>query len=84
MPESRITSPLPVHESMTITIENDEQIGPSACWSVPTSHVCSYTLPDDGPRPSAPLNEGTVRIGNSILRAFVPEDAALRGTTEDF
>jgi hypothetical protein len=84
MPDLRNASRFPAYGTTTITIAVDEHVGPSASWSVPASTICSYTLADDGARPSAPLCEGAVRVGNSILAAFVPENAILRDTTEDF
>jgi len=84
MPGLSATSPMPIYESLTITVEDDEPMAPSGCWSVPASQVCSYTLADDSPRPSVPLSEAAVRMGNSILTALVPESAILRDTIEDF
>jgi hypothetical protein len=72
-----------VSETTTITIIGDQNMAPADSWALPASNICSYTLPEDGARPSAPLSEGAVRIGNSILSALVPERAIRREEAED-
>jgi hypothetical protein len=82
MPD-KMTLPMPVSESMTITIVGDQNMAPPDSWAVPASNVCSYTMPGDSDIPSAPLSKGTVRLGNSILAAVVPERAILRDANEE-
>jgi hypothetical protein len=79
-----IASPMPASDSITITVVGDQNMAPPAAWSLPTSSVCSFTVADDSSVPSAPLNEGAVRVGNSLLSSFVPEGAILRDKSEDF
>lgn len=74
---------LPASESTTITFVGTSNMAPSNSWALPTSGLCSYTAPDDITRPSAPLSEGAVRLGNSLVSAFVPEDAIRRDVSED-
>jgi hypothetical protein len=73
--------PFPANESITITIVGDQNMAPSDPWAMPASNVCSFTMSGDVNTPSAPLSEGAVRVGNSILSAVVPEQAILRDWT---
>jgi hypothetical protein len=84
IPNNRNVSTMNTRSSMTITIIGSVNMAPSASWSLPASSFCSYTAGGDSLRPSSPLSEGAVRIGNSILSAVVPEEAILRDATEDF
>jgi hypothetical protein len=84
MPEQRITSQLPSTRSTTITIVGVENMAPTASWRAPTFNVCSYTVPGESMRPSAPLSEGAARALNTLLTSIVPEGTILRDMSEDF
>jgi hypothetical protein len=67
-----------------ITIADDQNMAPMHSWTLPISNVCSYTVPGESIGACAPLSEGAVRLGNSLLSSFVPEHAILRDSSEDF
>jgi hypothetical protein len=84
MTESNSKTPVNVSESTTITIVGVSNLTPADSRALPTYGVMSYTAPSENTAPSTPLNEGAVRVGNSLLNARVPESAILRDETEDF
>jgi hypothetical protein len=83
MSETESKAPVSVSESTTITIVGVSNATPSDSRELPTYGVTSYTVPTENTAPSHPLNEGAVRVGNSLVRARVPEAAILRDTVED-
>jgi hypothetical protein len=84
MPKARTTQKAPTSNCIVITITPNREITLSAPTALPASSVCSYTVSRETSKPSAPLSEAAVRVGNSLLTARVPEDAFLRDTDEDF
>ena len=84
MPNELITQSVLVADSMSVTIVGSQNMAPAASWAMPTSNVCSYTAPGENMSTCSPLSEGAIRLGNSLLTAYVPEDAILRDTTEGF
>lgn len=76
MHQNKLNTLPPLSESMTMNIVVSNLIPPDSN-AVPTYSVCSYTIGEESTGRSAPLNEATVRLGNSLLSAVVPE-AAIR------
>lgn len=48
------------------------------------SMVNSYTLPTENIAPSRALDEGAVRVGDSLINARVPESRIRRDRSEEF
>jgi hypothetical protein len=67
-----------------ITIVGDLNMAAPDFYAVPASNIFSYTPSEGNIRPSAPLSEGAVRLGNSLLSARVPEHAIRRDVSEGF
>jgi hypothetical protein len=84
MPESNPKTPVNVSESTTVTIVGVSNMAPADSRALPTYEVTSFTVPSENTAPSHPLNEGAVRVGNSLLSARVPESAILRDKAEEF
>jgi hypothetical protein len=82
MSESKSQTPAAI-SSTTVTIVGVSNLAPADSRALPTYGVTSFTMPSDNPAPSHPLNEGAVRVGNSLLSARVPESAILRDRAED-
>lgn len=84
MTNSRIISPIPLNGTMSFTIARNANLASAHAWTVPTTSICSYTVPAEQCARCAPLSEGAVRIGNSLLTTFVPETAIRRDEGGDF
>lgn len=85
MADSNTKTPVNISESTTVTIVGVSNLAvPTDSRALPTYGVSSYTMPSENTSPSHPLNEGAVRVGNSLLSARVPESAILRDKAEDF
>lgn len=84
MAESNPKPPANISESTTVTIVSVSNLTPTDSRALPTCGVTSYTVPSENQTPSRPLDEGAVRVGNSLISARVPESAILRDRTEDF
>jgi hypothetical protein len=68
----------PMNDSTTVTIVGVSNFALPDSREMPTYGVTSYIVPDHDSAPSSPLSEGAVRVGNSLLSAYVPESAILR------
>jgi len=77
------TPPESTSESTSVTIVGISNLTPADSRALPSYSVTSYTVPTEGTAPSRPLNEGAVRVGNSLLNARVPESKILRDRPED-
>jgi hypothetical protein len=75
--------PMNVSESTTVTIVGVSNGTPVDSRALPTYGVTSYTVPSENTKPSHPLSEGAVQVGNSVLNARVPETKILRDRPED-
>ncbi len=82
MSESNSKTPVAI-SSTTVTIVGVSNLTPADSRALPTYGVTSFTMPSENTAPSHPLNEGAVRVGNSLLSARVPESAILRDKAED-
>jgi hypothetical protein len=76
-------TPMNVSESTTVTIVGVSNGTPVDSRALPTYGVTSYTVPSENTKPSHPLSEGAVQVGNSVLKARVPETKILRDRPED-
>ena len=76
-------NPLPLYfsDSPTITVVGVSNMGTDF---LSVECVTSCSLPSEHAAPSQPLNDATVRIGNSLLGARVPEDRIRRDSAEEF
>ena len=82
MTESNFKTPADISESTTVIV-GVSNATPADSRALPTYAVTSLTMPSDDNRPSRPLNDGAVRVGNSLLDARVSESAILRDRVED-
>jgi hypothetical protein len=83
MADTQSKPPVNVSESTSVTIVGNYNATPPDSRALPTYSVTSYTVATESTTPSHPLNEGAVRVGNSLLDARVPESAILRDRSED-
>jgi hypothetical protein len=81
--EKRSFGAVSISEGNSITILGTMNMAPPETHAL-QSTVCNYTVSSWSEGPSAPLNEATVRLGNSLLAAVIPESAILRDDVEGF
>jgi len=74
-------NPLYFAESPTITIVGVQNMGTNL---LSAQSVTSFSIPSDYTAPSEPLTDFTVRIGDSLLNARVPEDRIRRDYAEEY
>jgi hypothetical protein len=76
-------NPLPLYfnDVPTVTIVGVSNMGTDL---LSVQSVTSCSVPSEYTGPSQPLSEATIRIGNSLLSARVPEDRIRRDYSEEF
>lgn len=84
MLDVRMNPSLPLSESRSVTFVGNSNFIPQQSGGLPSYGFCSFTVPGEGTGPCPPLSEAAVRVGNSVLSAYVSEDAVLRDHSEDF
>jgi hypothetical protein len=73
--------PMYLNDTLTVTVVGVENMGQNP---LSVQSVTSCSVPSESTEASEPLSAATVRIGNSLLGARVPEDRIRRDYSEEY